>query len=348
MEPLMLGILSAVVVLIVFVLILLLRKPGGDFSARFDASLKEQFLAFQSDLHKELNATREEVIRSKDLISDHTIKTIDTIKNMGATIHKIIQQQEEAQKLGQSLKDVLQSPKLRGNYGEVILEEMLQRVLPRGIWERQYSLASGERVDAVVKIKGLVIPIDAKFPREDYRRYLDASSPGEKAVCWKNYETAVKNQIKSIKNKYVKPEEGTTEFALMFIPAEAIYYETIAEKNYLNEPSKIYEYAQKNGVIPVSPHTFYAFLQIVVIGIRNLEVIKSAKKLQEGLRTLEKSFELFHRKYEEIGRNIEKAQEAYRVGNGHIESYKHQLDSTLQLEDLREEVTALPDKSSDD
>lgn len=332
MDPLLLGILIALAVLIILVLILLLRTHPVNLSARFDATLKDHFLAFQSVIHKELNTTRDEVVRSKDLISEHTIKTIETIKDMSATIHKIIQQQEEAQKLGQSLRDILQAPKLRGNYGEVILEEMLGRVLPKGIWERQYSIADQEQVDAVVKIKDIVIPIDAKFPRDDYRRYLEASSPDEKARYWKNYENAVKNQIKSIKNKYVKPEKGTSEFAIMFIPSEATYYETIAEKNYLGEPSKIYEYAQENRVIPVSPNTFYAFLQIIVISIRNLEIIKSAKKLQEGLAALQRSFEWFHKKYKQIGEHIEKAQEAYRTGNVHIERYKHQLDSTLQLE----------------
>lgn len=348
MDPLMLGILIAVVVLIILVLILLFRGKQEDLSARFDASLREQFLAFQSDIHKELSTTRDEVTRSKDLISDHTIKTIETIKDMGTTIHKIIQQQEEAQKLGQSLKDLLQAPKLRGSYGEVILEEMLERILPKGIWERQYSIAGREQVDAIIKIKDVVIPIDAKFPRDDYCRYLEASSAEEKAKCWKNHETAVKNQIKSIKDKYIMPEKGTSEFALMFIPSEAIYYETIAEKNYLGEPSKIYEYAQENGVVPVSPNIFYAFLQVVVIAVRNLEIIKSAKKLQEGLATLQRSFELFYKKYEDIGKNIEKAQEAYRVGDGHIERYKRQLDSTLQLEEFHEEVTALPEKPSGD
>lgn len=325
--------------LIILVLILLFTGHPGDLSAKFDSALKEQFLAFQSAIHKELNTTREEVVRSKDLISEHTIKTIDTFKDMGATIHKIIQQQEEAQKLGQSLKDLLQTPKLRGSYGEAILEEMLERVLPRGIWERQYLIDGLEQVDAVVKMKDVIIPIDAKYPREDYQRYLKASSPDEKAKCWNDYETALKKQIKSINSKYIKPEKGTSEFALMFIPSEAVYYETIAEKNYLGDPSRIYEYAQENRVIPVSPNTFYAFLQIIVIGIRNLEIIESAKKLQEGLTTLQRSFELFYKKYEEIGKHIEKAAEAYRVGDGHIERYKRRLDSTLQLEGFHEDIT---------
>jgi len=337
MDPLLLAILITLAILILLVLVLLFRGNPDNLSHKINSTIKEHFLDFQTDMHSELNSTRNEVARSKDLISEHTIKTIDTIRDMGAIIHKIIQQQEETQKLGQSLKDILQAPKLRGNYGEVILEEMLDRVLPKGIWERQYCINGREQVDAVVKIKDIVIPIDSKYPRDDYQRYLEATSVDEKSRHWKNYENALKSQIISIKQKYILPEKGTSEFALMFIPSEAIYYETIAEKNYLGEPSRIYEYAQENNVIPVSPNTFYAFLQIIVISERNLDIIKNAKKLQAGLATIQKSFDLFYNKYEEIGKNIDKAQDAYRIGNGHIERYKRNLDKTLQLTEASEE-----------
>ncbi|MDO8785106.1 MAG: DNA recombination protein RmuC [Syntrophales bacterium] len=336
------GVLVALVILIALILTLLWRGRTGDVAAKLDASLREQFLAFQFGIHRELNSTREEVVRSKDLISEHTVKTIDTIRDMGATIHRIIQQQEEAHKLDQSLKDILQAPKLRGSYGEAILEEMLERVLPKGIWERQYTIDGREQVDAVVKFKGIVIPIDAKFPRDDYQKYLEAPSPEEKSRHWKGHENAVKTQIRSINSRYIKPDKGTSEFALMFIPSEAIYYETIAEKNYLGEPAKLYEYAQENRVIPVSPNTFYAFLQVIILGVRNIEIIKSVKKLQEGLTSIQYSFEKFYRKYEEIGKHIEKAHDAYRIGNSHIELYKHRLDSTLRLEGFREDIDDLP------
>ena len=115
-----------------------------------------------------------ELFRSKDLVSEHTLKTVGTIKDLGETIEKIIHQQEDAQKLGQSLKDLLQAPKLRGSYGEIILEEMLDKVLPNGIWQKQYSIDGRELVDAVIKLKDIIIPIDAKFPRDDYMRYIDA------------------------------------------------------------------------------------------------------------------------------------------------------------------------------
>jgi len=338
MEIVTIILLGIIGLLVILILVFFFKKPVSDISAKVDASLREQFINFQSLIHKEMDTARQEIGRSKDLISDHTIKTIDTIKDMGATIHKIVQQQEEAQQLGRSLKDLLQAPKLRGNYGEAVLEEMLERVLPKGIWERQYLIEGREQVDAIVRIKDIIIPIDAKFPRDDYQKYLEASSPDEKAKHWKSYESSLKIQIKSINNKYIKPEKGTADFALMFIPSEAVYYETIAEKNYLNQPSRIYEYAQNNKVIPVSPNTFYAFLQIIIISVRNLEVVKNAKKFQAGLLSLEKSFDFFYSKYEEAGKLMEKAAQSYRLSGGHVSRYKRQLERTLELDGLEEVV----------
>ena len=342
MEILILGVLG---VLIALVVALLLRGRSGEISTRIDASLKEQFLTFQSNISKELSTTRQEVEGAKTIISDHALRTLGTIKDMGETMHKLVQQQEQAEKLGQSLKDLLSAPKLRGSYGEAILEELLDRVLPPGIWERQYMIDGREMVDCVVRFKDVVVPIDAKFPRADYMRYLEAPSEKEKASCWKDFERVIKEKITSIESKYVKPERGTSEFALMFIPSEGIYYETIAEKNHLGEPSTLLEFAQEHHVLPVSPNTFYAFLQIVVLGIRNIEIIKSAKKLQQGLSALQRSFDLFYKKYEEMGKNVSKAADAYRIGNDHIERYKRRLDDTLLLEGFQEEALALPDEA---
>jgi DNA recombination protein RmuC len=341
-EPLIFG---ALVVLIALVGWLLFQRRSGS-SDELKASLRQEFLNFQSGLHTELGAARQSMDGAKDIVAGQTIQTIDRIREIGETLQKLIQQQEEAQKLGQGLKDLLQAPKLRGNYGEAILEELLSRALPVGIWERQYAIDGNERVDCVVRLKDVVVPIDAKFPRDDYARYIEADSDVEKAQHWKAFEAAVKTQITSIKNKYIKPELGTTEFALMFIPSEAVYYETIAENNYLGHPSAIWKYAQDNQVVPVSPNTFYAFLQVVILSIKNVEIVNKAKELREGLATLERGFGLFYNKYQDMGKGIERAAEAYRVGNDHIDRFKRRLDSTLQLEGLQEDyVVPLPQES---
>jgi DNA recombination protein RmuC len=341
MQTTILVVLTALVaVLVVLVVVLLIRsqRPRENVATAIDASLKGQFLAFQTELNKQIGSTREEVTRSKDMVSEHALKTLETIKNMGQTIAKIVQQQEDAQKLGQSLRDLLTAPKLRGNYGEAILEEMLERVLPKGIWERQYTIDGREKVDAVIKYRDVIVPIDAKFPRDDYLRYLEAETADDKKANWRRYEDAVKGQIRSISSKYVKPEQGTSEFALMFVPSEAIYYETIADKNYLGEDSKLYVFAQQNRVIPVSPNTFYAFLQVIIHGVRNVEIIKSARKLQEQLSSVQRSFDGFYAKYEDIGKNLDKAAEAYRIGNDHIQRFKTRVAGALRLEGLQDKA----------
>lgn len=330
------AIIIALVILILLALVaivLLVRRSTGQ-SDEVKASLREEFLNFQTSVHQELNTTRTSLESAKDVISNQAIQTINQIKDVGGTLNKLIQQQEEAQRLGQSLKDLLQAPKLRGNYAEVILEDMLERVLPRGVWERQYRIDGSEIVDCIVRFRDVIVPIDAKFPRDDYVRYSDAENREEKQAHWRDFERAVKTQINSINDKYVKPEKGTSEFALMFIPSEAIYYETIADTNHIGARSDLFDYAQRRHVIPVSPNTLYPFLQVVVLALRNVEIIDSAKQLQKALTGLETSFDYFYRKHEEIGKSLSRASEAYRVGDGHIQRYKQKLEGTLKLEGL--------------
>ncbi len=331
-------ILLLLLVLVILVGFLIWRTRGADRSKdRMESVLNEKLIDFYDRITRTMDNTRREVEQSKDVLSNSALKTFEHIKSMNDTMGSLVRQQEKAQQLGQSLEYLLQAPKLRGSYGEIILEEMLERILPRGIWERQYSLEGNERVDAVVKYKDVVIPIDAKFPKEDYQKYLEINDPREKKAHWANYEKALKTQINSIREKYIKPDKGTTEFALLFIPSESIYYETIAEKNYLGDPCQIHEYATKQKVIPVSPNTFYAFLQVVMIGIRNIEIVRDAKKLQESLSRLEKDYGLFYKKFELIGKAIDKASEAYGIGDGHVQRFKRNLDATLKIEERVQE-----------
>ncbi len=285
----------------------------------------------ENKIQTSLESARSEMERSKDVISTHAVKTLETINNMGATLEKMMHHQKEVTDLGNSLKYLLRTPKLRGNYGEEVLEEMLEKVAPK-LWQRQFAIEGGERVDAVIRYKDVIIPIDAKFPREIYERYLNAEREDDKKQNWKLYENGLKTQISSIRNKYIKPHKGTSDFAFMFIPSESIYYETIAEKNFLGEPCGIYEYARNNKVVPVSPNTFYAFLQIVIMGVRNLDIIKSARKLQEALIKIERNFRHFYSKYEDIGAALQKAQSAYTTGETHIKRFKDNIDSTIKLD----------------
>ncbi|MDD5634658.1 MAG: DNA recombination protein RmuC [Candidatus Omnitrophica bacterium] len=307
-------------------------QSRGATKDRMEALINEKFLDFAEHIHKIMDQTRQEVARSKDAVTEGTIKTLSHLSDMNKVMNELIKQQEKAQELGQSLEYLLQSPKLRGSYGEAILEEMLDKVLPKGIWLRQYMIEGGEKVDAVIKYKDVVIPIDAKFPKEDYQKYLAATDPELRKKYWQDYERALKVQINSIREKYIKPDKGTSEFALLFIPSEAIYYETIAEKNNFGEPCQIYTYATERKVVPVSPNTFYAFLNIIVLGIRNVEIAKEARKIQERLSKLEKDFSFFYSNFEEIGRLLDKAARSHETGKVQVLRFKKNLDSVVGLE----------------
>ena len=334
MEGLIITILILIVALVAVVAFQLLKPRKTDDSRDvIESFLNQKFIDFSRDLRETMDNARKEVASSKDVLSASAQRTLEHISSMNKTVSSLVAQQEKAEKLGQSLEYLLQAPKLRGNYGETVLEEMLERILPnKGMWERQYTIEGGEKVDAVVKYRDVVVPIDSKFPRDDYQKYIAAVDPAAKKTHWSNYERALKTQINSIKDKYIKPEKGTTEFALLFIPSEAIYYETIAEKNHMDEPCLIYEYAMDRKVIPVSPNTFYAFLQVIIMGIRNIDIAREAKKLQDSLSKVERDFDHFYKRFEFIGKAIENASSAYEVGDGHIKRFKRDLEATLKMD----------------
>ncbi len=330
--------LAVIVVLLLFIsggmLYLLLRRPPEGPLLRMESSLKDRFLDFQSALTGQLGQNREAVARANTVVADHGLRTLENLKEMQATLQQLIQQQEEARKLGQSLKDVLQAPKLRGNFGERMLEEYLEAAVPEGVWERQYAVEGGERVDAALLFNNIAIPVDAKFPREAYNRYLAAQTTEDRRRFWKEHEAAVKVHIRSIKTKYVKPQKGTTDFALMFVPSESVYYETVAEKNAFGEANGIYEAALEAGVIPVSPATFYPFLHLLLMGLQNLEIVKSAQKLKESLAKLGTHFEAFKTQYDSVGEALEKAVKAYGTAGTHMERYRSAVEKAVNLREL--------------
>ena len=325
-------IIVLLLLLIALVATMLYKQAFNKKNTDLELLVRNMLFEFRGHIQESVDNTRKEMSNARDDINKRTRETLSLMTDMRATVEKIISQQEEAARLGRSLKDILQAPKIRGNYGETILEEMLDKVLPKGMWIRQYRLGDGAVVDIIINYRDIIIPIDAKFPRDNYVKYLNSEDPREKEAFWKQFEKDVILRIREI-SKYVSPDRGTADFALMFIPSEAVYYETIAEKNYLGHSSRIMEEAEKNKVMPVSPNTFYAFLQIILSGIRNLEVLRQARSIQEKLVKLQTKFDHFYKQYESIGKELEKASEAYRKGDRHVELFRRELDETIKIEE---------------
>ncbi|MBU4204771.1 DNA recombination protein RmuC [Patescibacteria group bacterium] len=188
-----------------------------------------------------------------------------------------------------SLQDILKNPKQRGVLGEYYLETVLKNVLPPGAYQMQYSFKDGKIVDAVVFIDKRIIPIDSKFSLENYNRAIEARDSVEK----KKYETAFVNDLKTrIEEtaKYVKPQENTMDFAFMFIPSEAVYYDLLVNKigTITEDTNNLVQYAAKKQVIIVSPTSFLAYLQTVLQGLRNQKISEQAKEIIKAVERLGK------------------------------------------------------------
>jgi DNA recombination protein RmuC len=201
----------------------------------------------------------------------------------------------------QNLQDILKNPKQRGVLGEYFLEETLKNVLPPNSYQMQYPFKDGTIVDAVVFVKEKVIPIDSKFSLENYERILNTNDLEKKEILEKQFKQDLKFRIDET-SKYVKPEEGTMDFAFMFIPSEAIYYDLLVNKIGAVQVNTrdLIEYAFKDKhVIIVSPTSFLAYLQTVLQGLKALQIEESAKEIKKWVEMLGKhmlSYEEFMKK----------------------------------------------------
>jgi len=237
-----------------------------------------------------------------------TTRVFGEVREKLGELAKGTQQIEEVGKNISSLQDILRAPKFRGGFGELLLERLLADILPHENYELQYRFQSGEAVDAVIKIGDKLVPIDSKFPLEDFERVLSVESEEEQATLRRQFTRTIKKHIDNV-TKYVLPDEGTFDFALMYIPAENVYYETILRGN--SEVGEIYAYSLQKRVIPVSPNSFYAYLQVIILGLKGLHIERTASEILGHLGRLQSDLEDFQEDYEVMGGHIRHAVNKY-------------------------------------
>ncbi len=214
---------------------------------------------------------------------------------------------EEIGKDISSLQEALRVPKFRGGFGELGLERLLTDCLPSDYYSLQYRFRNGTAVDAIVRIGENLVPIDSKFPfpLEDFERMVTVESPEEQVRLRKQFVRTIKKHIDDV-SKYILPDENTFDFALMYIPAENIYYETVVR---CPQPAEedIYSYCLQKRVFPVSPNSFYAYLRAIALGLKGLQVEKSARELLGRLERLQGDLQDFQEDYDLVGRHLSSA-----------------------------------------
>jgi DNA recombination protein RmuC len=223
-----------------------------------------------------------------------------------------------------SLQEILRAPKLRGGLGEFFLQDLLTQVLPARHFAMQHMFRSGEKVDAVVKIGSSLVPVDAKFPLENFKRSVEALSEEGRSKARRQFTADVKKHIDAIAAKYILPDEGTYEFALMYIPAENVYYEVIVKEDPTGERN-LNQYALEKHVIPVSPNSLYAYLQAIVLGLKGLKVEESAREILQYLTRLQGDFAKFRDDFDLVGKHLGHAQACYQGADRRLEQFGQKL-----------------------
>jgi DNA recombination protein RmuC len=235
------------------------------------------------------------------------------------------------------LNSLLKLPHLRGGFGEATLERLLADFLPHGAYELQYMIVPGstERVDAIVKFANRVLPIDSKFPREQVLPLFESQDPAVLETARKTLADYIKVQAKSISSKYIRPEHGTVDMALLFLPSETLYFEVIRNGD-------LFENLAKLKVFPVSPNTLAISLKSVAMAQEYYDMSRGIEKTIDDVKKAQKHFEHFETKFDAVGKGLRKAQEAFDTANTHLGHYNSSVfrltgeSSAPDLPDLSE------------
>lgn len=331
-------ILSVIIVLLLGgVLFMLMRKkpeaPKTDDTAmkmllaqmnELTRTMDQKMGDSQKQMHESLKFQSTESLRAIRDVTERLVKLDETNKQVVSFTDQL-----------KSLQDILKNPKQRGVLGEYYLETTLKNVLPPKTYQMQYPFPDGTIVDAAVFVKEKVIPIDSKFSLENYNRLSQASDPSERDRLEKAFKSDLKLRIDET-SKYIQPENGTMDFAFMFIPHEAIYYDLlIAEIGGMKiNTQDLIEYAFKKNVLIVSPTSFLAFLQTVLQGLKALQIEESAKEIQKRVG--------------ELGKHISSYEEFMnKLGNTLGTTVNHYNKAHKELKKIDKDVTRITGESID-
>jgi DNA recombination protein RmuC len=319
-------------------ILLIVLLAGAALFAWLPRVLDRLLTARNSEMDGRLQAMNEIVDRrlaeldtKVDRRLEHATKQTNAIhEKLGAVGQATELLAEQAKGLGE-LQQILRPPKARGGFGELLLGQLLADRLPPTAYSLQYGFAGGERVDAVIKVDRLV-PIDSKFPLDNFERMAAADNDIERQQHEKLFARDVKGHIDAIASKYIRPDEGTYDFAFMYLPSEAIYYELACGKT-----GALLEYAHTKRVLPVSPTTLTAYLQVIVLGLRGLQIEQHAQEVMAYCAQLQKEFGKFKEDFELVGTHLDRAQKKFLESEKHLGKFETKLE---QASDSPAELSA--------
>ncbi len=300
-----------------------LSKASESMEKRLEeirGKVDERLAGIGKDVQNKLDENMKESFKHFEKFQEYMKAAENQLQNVG-TVGESINQ----------LNSLLTMPHSRGGFGEQSLELLLSDILPAHLYELQCDIGGNGRVDAAIKFPSAILPIDSKFPRESIQAIFDTSDEKELEKARGELKSYIQSQSKEICKKYICPEEGTTDIALMFLPSELLYFEVIKNADIWNAMT-----SQK--VYPVSPNTLAITLKSIDLAYRNY---RTAQQVQDTIKRLElakKHFGHFENQFDKVGKNITSAQEAYRVATTHLERYSGSVERLIESESDEKEL----------
>jgi DNA recombination protein RmuC len=302
-----------------------LARIGGDTRSQLEqrnADVDRRLLGVIETMDRRLGELDTKVDRR---LATATATTTQLHEQLGKVSQATAEMIARAKDLGR-LEQVLRPPKARGGFGELLLENLLRDRLPPSAYTVQHTFKTGERVDAVIRVEKLV-PVDAKFPLDNFERMVDAQGDEERLLHEKAFARDVKGHVDAIAAKYVRPDEGTYDFALMYLPAEAIYYELACGKT-----GALLTYAHEKRVFPVSATTFTAYLQVISFGLKGMQIEQTAQEVLAYTASLQSDFGRFREDFELIGTHLGRAGSSYGKAEKRLDRFEGKLERAAELQ----------------
>jgi DNA recombination protein RmuC len=346
--------LAVIAVLFMVLVLLLARNKNADISAQLldfknqlgdiktsqldtqNKSIVQQqnlFLDTQKELRAQLEGIKktvdENLISTQGNITAQLRNSNTTIGAIQEKLGKLEATTQNIQEIGKdisSLQNILKAPKLRGNLGEYLLEELLKEIFPASNYRMKYSFKNGTQVDAVIKLGEGIVPVDSKFPLESFQRLIAAGPEEDKKRFKKEFVASVKTRIDEIAGKYINPAEQTFDFAMMYIPSENVFYEIIINDSLTNKEYELMNYAIQKHVIPVSPNSFYAYLMALVYGLKGFRIEQQAKVIIGELAGVQEKFQRFYNDFGLVGKHLGNASAKYQDTVKHADRFNDQVN----------------------
>jgi len=301
-----------------------------------DDSAMKVMMEWMKEIKTGTDATREGMQKS---INETNQAINERLDNAGRVIAGLQKELGSMSQIGPDLRrlsETLASPKLRGNFGEEMLENMLSQVLPTESYSIQYRFKNGETVDAIVKIGKQILPIDSKFSMENFRLMKEAKSDDAIDTLKKTFLRDVKKRVEEISKKYVLPQENTFDFALMYVPSEGVYQELL-------EDIDVVEYSRKKHVIPVGPNSLFIYLKNIIVSLRGQEINQKAHELLKMISGIRQESDKFGRQLEILTNHIKNAGNSVSGVNSEFLKLRGSIENAAALQLDKDKKESLPE-----